>query len=193
LVRLGEVCEEQTGTRDPRSEPDTSFRYIDITSVDNVSKRIVAPKSLLGRDAPSRARQIIRTGDVLVATTRPNLNAVALVPPQLDNEVCSTGFSVLRPKPELCSHYLFAFVRSREFVDSLSGSVKGAMYPAVTDSQVRAEMAPLPPMVDQQRIAAMLNEQMASAEQARKAIEEELDAINKLPAALLRRAFAGEL
>jgi len=39
----------------------------------------------------------------------------------------------------------------------------------------------------------MLNEQMASAERTRKAIEEELDAINKLPAAFLRRAFSGEL
>jgi type I restriction enzyme S subunit len=46
---------------------------------------------------------------------------------------------------------------------------------------------------EQQRIAAMLNEQVASAERARKAIEEELDAINKMPATLLRRAFAGEL
>jgi hypothetical protein len=49
---------------------------------------------------------------------------------------------------------------------------------------------PLPPLAVQQRIAAMLNEQTASAERARKAIEEELDAINKLPAALLRRPLA---
>lgn len=51
----------------------------------------------------------------------------------------------------------------------------------------------MPLLTDQRRIAAMLSEQMASAERARKAIEEELDAINKLPAAFLRRAFAGEL
>ena len=51
----------------------------------------------------------------------------------------------------------------------------------------------MPPLPDQQRIAAMLNEQVTSAERTRKAIGEELDAINKLPAALLRRAFAGEL
>lgn len=52
---------------------------------------------------------------------------------------------------------------------------------------------PTPPVPDQVRIAAILNEQIYSAERTRKAIEEELDTINKLPAALLRRAFAGEL
>jgi type I restriction enzyme S subunit len=52
---------------------------------------------------------------------------------------------------------------------------------------------PLPALAVQQRIASMLNEQKASAQRVRKAIEEELDAINKLPAALLRRAFNGEL
>jgi type I restriction enzyme S subunit len=52
---------------------------------------------------------------------------------------------------------------------------------------------PVPSLADQRRITATLNEQITSAERARKAIEEELDAINKLPAALLRRAFSGGL
>jgi type I restriction enzyme, S subunit len=50
-----------------------------------------------------------------------------------------------------------------------------------------------PPLSTQRSIAAMLNDQIASAELGREAIEDELDAINKLPAALLRRAFNGEL
>ncbi len=50
---------------------------------------------------------------------------------------------------------------------------------------------PLPPLPEQKRIAAMLNEQMAAVEKARAAAEAELEAINALPAALLRRAFHG--
>ena len=65
--------------------------------------------------------------------------------------------------------------------------------PSIRQSEVAALALPLPPVEEQKRIAVMLNEQMASAERARKAIEEELDTINKLPAALLRRAFAGGL
>src|SRR6266849_10621346 len=83
-VPLSDVCDESIPTRDPRDNPADSFRYVDITSVSNVSKQIVSPKTMVGKDAPSRARQVIRTGDVLIATTWPNLNAVALVTAELD-------------------------------------------------------------------------------------------------------------
>jgi type I restriction enzyme S subunit len=54
-------------------------------------------------------------------------------------------------------------------------------------------MLPLPPLDEQQRIAAVLCKQMAAVEKAREAAEEELQTINALPAALLRRAFNGEI
>lgn len=192
-VKLGEVCEENTGVRNPGAKPDKEFRYVDISSVDSTRKRIVDAKTILGKDAPSRARQVILENDVLVATTRPNLNAVAIVPPELNNQICSTGFCVLRATERIVPAFLFAFVRHESFVKALSDLVKGALYPAVNDKQVKAETIPLPPLPEQKRIAAILNEQMAAVERARKAAEEELETINALPAALLRRAFAGEL
>lgn len=191
--RLGEVCETQTGTRDPGAEPTNPFRYVDITSVDNRAKHITEWKNLLGAEAPSRARQIIRTGDVLVSTTRPNLNAVALVADDLDNQICSTGFCVLRANANLDPRYLFYFVQTPGFVSTLSDLVKGALYPAVTDKQVSGQSMPIPSLTDQQRLSVRLSEQMAAVERARKALQEELDTINKLPAALLRRAFTGGL
>ncbi|NLF17503.1 MAG: hypothetical protein GX595_09615 [Lentisphaerae bacterium] len=51
----------------------------------------------------------------------------------------------------------------------------------------------MPPLLEQRRLAALLNAQMAAVEQARAAAEAELEAIKALPAALLRRAFSGEL
>jgi len=192
-VKIGEVCEQRTGNCDPRLKPDQPFRYVDITGVDNRTKRIVEAKTILGRDAPSRARQIMHTSDVILSTTRPTLNAVAIVPPELDSQICSTGFCVLRTTPDLEPTYLFPFVQTDDFVQRLSDLVKGALYPAVTDKQVREQVIPLPPLEEQKRIAVILNEQMAAGERLRKAIEEELEAINRLPAALLRRAFNGEL
>lgn len=52
---------------------------------------------------------------------------------------------------------------------------------------------PLPPLAEQRRIAGVLREQMAAVEKARAAAEDELNAIDALPAAILRRAFAGEI
>lgn len=189
LTELGAVCRDDVQNRDPRRRPDEPFSYIDITSVDNRAKRIVGPKSLLGKDAPSRARQIVRSGDVLVATTRPNLNAVALVPPELDGQVCSTGFCVLRSSERLDSGFLFAFVQSREFVESLSELVKGALYPAVTDEQVRSQLIPLPSFAEQVRVARKLADQLASVERARSAAGGQSAAVRQLSSTYVDLAF----
>jgi type I restriction enzyme S subunit len=166
---------------------------VDISSVDNQRKVITEARPLPGKAAPSRARQVIRTNDVLVATTRPNLNAVALVPPDLDNQITSTGFCVLRSNGEIEPEYLFAFVRTPAFVRSLSDLVKGALYPAVTDGQVRAQRLPLPPLPDQRRVAARLREQLSAVAEARAAVQAQSQAFDTLTAALLREAFDGRI
>lgn len=188
-ARLGDVCKTRTGLRDPRNTPDQAFVYVDISSVDTVAKGIVSPKSLQGKDAPSRARKEIHAGDVIVSTTRPNLNAVALVPQELDGQVCSTGFCVLRPTEALTSELLFTYVQSAQFVEALSSLVTGALYPAVTDRQVLSQPIPLPPLSEQKRIASILDEQLAAVEKARRACEEQLEAAKALPAAYLRSVF----
>lgn len=194
LVPLAKACEARPGVRDPRKTPDAPFRYVDISSVDNNAKRITEARTLAGSEAPSRARKVIRANDVIVSTTRPNLNAVALVPDELDDEICSTGFCVLRAlEGVLDPAFLFAFVQSPDFVEALSDLVKGALYPAVTDKQVLAQRIPLPPLVEQRRIASRLNEQMAHVARARAAAEEQLAKIDLLPAVLLREAFRGNV
>lgn len=85
-------------------------------------KEIVEPKTLPTAKAPSRARQQVKTGDGLVSTTRPNLNAVAVVPLQLDGAIASTGFAVLRPLL-LEPRWLYSVVQSEDFVAEMSGLV----------------------------------------------------------------------
>ena len=143
LVPLDDLCERKIGIRDPRAHPNEPFVYVDISSVDNRRKQIVNPQRVPGQNASSRARQIIAERDVLVATTRPNLNAVALVPRELQGQIASTGFCVLRARKDLDPEYLFGFVQSPDFVRKLSELVKGALYPAVTEMHVRAQKIPL--------------------------------------------------
>lgn len=188
-VAMDDLCEKYPGIRSPAATPEVPFTYVDITAVDNISKRITESRTLLGKEAPSRARNVIRSGDVIVATTRPNLNAVALVPEELDSQICSTGFCVLRPGPMLLSEYLFLFVQSGGFVDPLADLVKGALYPAVTDYQVRSQRIPLVPFSEQKRIAAGLSAALATVETARRAAEERLAAAEALTTAYLHQVF----
>ncbi len=130
--------------RDPSAEPDQSFIYVDIAGVDGPSGEIVDTKVLLGAEAPSRARQIIRTGDVLVSTVRPYLRATAKVPKELDGQICSTGFSVLRAKRKSGQGYLYALSRTYWFTEQLVARARGASYPAVTNRDIWKMQVPLP-------------------------------------------------
>ena len=154
---LGELV-LPTEQRDPTQKPAEEFSYVDIAGVDNETKVIAVAKRIAGADAPSRARKVIRKDDVIVSTVRPNLNAVALVPEALDNQICSTGFSVLRPSENVLSGYLFAFTRSPFFIDALVSRTTGANYPAVNDGEVKGVPIPVPPLAEQKRIVQLLGE-----------------------------------
>jgi type I restriction enzyme S subunit len=172
LARIGEVASKCVQSK-PADE--VEFIYVDIGSIDRDLKRITEPQRLIGKDAPSRARKIINTGDVLVSLTRPNLNAVVLVSGEFDNQIASTGFEVIKPV-KVDSGYIFAIVRSKAFIDSISGKVQGALYPAAKSEDVREYQFPLPPLTEQQQIADQLDELLAQVN----IIKTRLDTIPKI-------------
>jgi type I restriction enzyme, S subunit len=155
---VGDVCLPTTQI-DPASHGVSTFRYVDIAGVDRGTKAISCAGEIPCIDAPSRARKVIRANDVLVSTVRPNLNAVALVPHELDGAIASTGFAVLRAKQSLLNpKFLFYRVQHPEFVDFLVANATGASYPAVTDGVVKRSPLPLPPPLEQSRISELLDE-----------------------------------
>jgi type I restriction enzyme S subunit len=155
-VPIGELT-EPVKTWNPSREPDSEFEYIDLSAVDNSSKRVTGATPTVGSAAPSRARQLVAAGDVLVSTVRPNLNAVAVVPPGLDGATASTGFTVLRAGHDLDGRYLFHWVQSPAFIGDMVRKATGASYPAVSDRIIRGSQIPTPPLPEQRRIAAILD------------------------------------
>jgi type I restriction enzyme S subunit len=151
-------CVEHVKTLNPGNKfGDDYFDYIDLSSVDQSEKVVARVTRTRGVEAPSRARQAVSPGDVLVSTVRPNLNAVAQVTRDHEGAVASTGFCVLRPRPSLDSRYLFHWVQSSQFVAAMVRRATGASYPAVSDRIVRESTFPLPPLDEQRRIACVLD------------------------------------
>ena len=168
---IGDVVDQVSSWTPRRDDPDGEFIYVDLSAVDQDSKTIASPRRLACADAPSRARQIIRSGDVVVSTVRPNLNAVARVPVELDGATASTGFCVLRPRSEVADGaYLFQWVRSPRFVGEMVRRATGASYPAVSDRIVFESKIPLPPLPEQQRIAEILDKAHALRAKRREAL-----------------------
>ena len=153
LVALGELADEPVAQTGPTSD----FVYIDISSIDRETKKISDPKPMALSQAPSRAKQVLKAGDVLVSMTRPNLNAVARVPAHLDGAIGSTGFHVLRSR-WLHPDFLVALVQTQSFIDAMSAVVQGALYPAVRPRDIAAYAFTFETPVQQTRIVAKLEE-----------------------------------
>ncbi|MEI8324638.1 MAG: restriction endonuclease subunit S [Betaproteobacteria bacterium] len=154
---LGDVL-EKTETVNPLQSPETEFDYIDVSSVSNTTFQVEQTQRLKGKDAPSRARKLVKTDDVIFATIRPTLRRIAIVPPHLDKQVCSTGYFVLRPKPFLDHRFMYYWLFAEEFMGKMEALQKGASYPAVTDKEVRDQAIPFPSLPEQQRIVTLLDE-----------------------------------
>lgn len=137
---------------------ESEFTYVDISAVDRDRREIVSPQVLTPGAAPSRARQVLAAGDVIVSTVRPNLNTVALVPESLNGAIASTGFCVLRPNQErLDKRFLFHWLSSESTVRRLVQQATGATYPAVSDKVIKSQPFTPPKLAEQQRIATILD------------------------------------
>jgi len=180
---------KKTDSRDPTEIPNDKFKYVDIAGIDNNIGVIKEAKEIIGKDAPSRARREIKVNDIIVSTVRPNLNATALVPKGLDNQICSTGFCVIRCDNTLNPKYLYTITRQRKFVNELIAKTKGASYPAVTNNDILKVKIPIPPISLQNQFASLV-EKIESIKQNQTQSTEE---INTLFDALMQKAFQGEL
>jgi type I restriction enzyme, S subunit len=137
---------QKTETINPKKTPNASFEYIDFSSICNKQFIIQETSTILGQNAPSRARKLIRKNDILFATVRPTLKRIAQVPKYLDGQVCSTGYFVLRPKDFVEGKFLFYFLLTDKFMKAMEQLQKGASYPAVNDGQVSSQTILIPPL-----------------------------------------------
>ena len=158
---------EKTKTENPKVNPDSEFVYIDISSIDRELNKVVDPKFLTGSKAPSRARKTVENGDVIFATTRPNLQNIAIIEDNIKKQIASTGFCVLRGKKELIENrFLFNYLLTNEVQELIAPLIRGAQYPAISDKDLKSIKIPLPPLPEQQRIVAKLDGLFAKIDKA---------------------------
>jgi type I restriction enzyme S subunit len=173
--KLGEVCDKTVNIKWDE-HPNQQFKYIDLSAVDRVTHKVLSTSIINSTDAPSRAKQLVREGDVLFATTRPTLKRLVIIDKSLDGQICSTGFCVLRPDlSAIKSSWLYYALSSQSFYNYIEPLQKGASYPAVTDNQVKSYKIPVPPLSEQQRIVSYLDSAFAKIDAVAKNAEATLN------------------
>lgn len=189
LFRIDSAAEVAKDKRDPTKNPDEVFQYIDIASIDVQTGTIVNPQDVVGEEAPSRARKVVRAYDIIVSTCRPTRGAIAVVPPELHNQIASTAFSVLRAKPGVNPFYLHYAIRLASTLEQFRKWSTGSSYPAILDEDVEKTLIPLPDLCEQEHVAVKVTEALMRRDEAIKVANEHWGAtLRQLTEGIVSRA-----
>jgi type I restriction enzyme S subunit len=171
-----------------QSVPNKDFTYIDVTAINKEAGCITDAKIIAATDAPSRARKLVRAGDVLYSCVRPYLLNIAVVESEIFPEpIASTAFAVLNGFGLVHSKYLWIALRSPFMVECVEAKMRGQAYPAINDSDFAILPFPLPPLAEQHRIVAKVDELMALCDQLEAAKTQREQSRERLVAASLQR------
>lgn len=155
-VRLGDICDINVNSLKENTNKNYQFKYIDLSSVKNGI--IDFPNNYITfKNAPSRARRIIKIDDVIMATVRPNLKGFAYISFDPKEYICSTGFAVLTSKSEICMKYIYQILYANYIEKQISNMLVGSNYPALNTSDILNIKILLPPIDEQKRIADILS------------------------------------
>jgi type I restriction enzyme S subunit len=166
--------------------PDTTFTYIDVGAINKEWGLVAEPSVLSAKEAPSRARKIVRQGTVIYSTVRPYLLNIAVISEEFDPEpIASTAFAIVHPFEGVLASYLYRYFRSPTFVSYVEGCQTGIAYPAINDKQFFSGLVPLPPTAEQHRIVAKVDELMELCDALERQAEDSLNAHQTLVEACL--------
>lgn len=169
--------------------------YLDIGGINNNSNRIENYKKYFWKDAPSRAQQIVKQNDILFSTVRTYMKNIAIVDKEIyNNQIASSGFTVLRADSCVNYKYIYYNTISDVFLNPLNELQTGTSYPAVRDSDVLSQTINLPLSPEEQhRIVQEIESRLSVADKMEQSIQESLQKAEALRQSILKKAFCGEL
>ncbi len=150
------VSEINSDVLNENTDKEYEFEYIDIGSVSSGGK-IQKTESMKFASAPSRARRLVKNGDVIISTVRTYLRAIAPITEHTEKYVVSTGFSVVTPVKEMHPEYCSYMLQSPYFVETVVAGSVGVSYPATNASDIANIDVCLPAHEEQKQIAAFLD------------------------------------
>ncbi len=190
-TKLSSVCDKNSNIK-WQTNLNKNFEYIDLSSVCRKSLSVTETSTINSGNAPSRAKKIVKKDDVIFATTRPTLKRVTVINEDYHNQICSTGFSVLRPKVGFInSRFIYYFLQTEVFMKRMERLQRGASYPAVSEMDVMRTSIYLPKTYEeQQQIVSILDEAFEAIDQAIANIEKNIANAQELFQSKLNEIFS---
>lgn len=183
-TRLGQII---TSSKEKTEDfSDYSIKYIGLEHMQK-DGGIIGVASVEGVKS---LKNVFHPGCILYGKLRPYLNKHDIA--NFDG-VCSTDILVFKPSKITTSKYVNYFLNQRGFIEYAVANSKGINLPRVSESVVLDAVCPLPPLAEQQRIVDRIESLFAKLDEAKQKAQDALDSFEPRKAAILHKAFTGEL
>jgi len=171
-AKLGDICKINPSKREIKDLPDNiKVTFVPMAAVSEITGEIEKPEiRLLGE--VRKGYTYFREGDVLFAKITPCMeNGKSAIAKGLVNGLGfgSTEFHVLRPLGEVIPEWIHYYIRQESFREEAARSMMGSVGQQRVPKQFLVNaMIPLPPIHEQKRIVARLEELVSRAEEAKR-------------------------
>ncbi len=154
----------------PADQPDKIFKYVELSNIDSSIGVIDGYSEVLGQEAPSRAKRILKTGDVIVSSVQGSLGKVALVSGEQDEFLASTGFFQLRSKGVL-PEVLLVLAKSPILQMQLEKQCAGTILTAVPKEGIKNLLIPILGKSLQEKISDFVHQSHQASKKAKELLE----------------------
>lgn len=192
IKRLKDIFSANDEALSQKTASDFEFDYVDISSVDKY-KGIIKRESMIFENSPSRARRMVKPGDIIIGAVRTYLEAIAQIVVADDGVIVSTGFVVLRPRVVSDSDYYFYALRSGSFMANVVANSDGVSYPAINADKLMALHVVVPNKEERLKIAEFCKNEMLQMDELKKKIHTQISLLKERRTSLISRAVTGKI
>ena len=185
------VSENQV-TLGSNTDDNYELDYVEISDIDS-SGNIINKTNYKFIDSPSRCRRVLSKGDVFISTVRTYLRSIGIVETEVRNLICSTGFSVLSPKKNILSKYLFYSVRSEWFISEVVSQSEGVSYPSIQSDKLLSITLTLPPISEQEQIVSYLDEKTSEIDKTIELENKKIELLKEYRQSLISNVVTGKI
>ena len=175
--KLGNLVKFSNETWNQKDGFETVFPYIEISEINLKTGEINLVRDIEIENAPSRAKMIVRTDDIIISTTRPHRGAISKIQEIHNKSIASTGFSVIRDikDEDLEREYLFEVLRNSIVLLQMKQRSTGGNYPAITQEELSKVLIPLPEVEKQLEIVNHIQDLKLEVKQLEEEAKESLN------------------
>ena len=191
IGKLKYLSNENQRSLSNSTDPNYELNYIEISDVN--SEGVIGNYTpYIFSESPSRCRRIVQKGDVIVSTVRTYLKSIGLIEKEVDDLICSTGFSVLTPIKGINSKYLFYLLRTEWFISKVISKSEGVSYPSIQSEKLMNIDVVYCEQLEQQEIVDYLDEQTEIIDKTISNEEKRIELLKEYRQSLISEVVTGK-